>query len=170
METNALIESNLSLAERMAKSRSKSVDPRIYYDELKSAAYAGLVDAAHKHHDPVPFEVYARTRISGEMEDYIRELNWNRYHPVQMRPLEDCYVAVEENTPHRMVSRLVEAAFMVLPDEGRKLFHWYYREGLTMKQIGENIGVGESHVSKLIKKYHTYLRNRQQEILAIAER
>ena len=38
---------NISLAEKIAKSRKKKLS-QVSYDELKSAAYLGLVEAANK--------------------------------------------------------------------------------------------------------------------------
>jgi len=170
MNTSELITSNLEFAEQLAKRKKRRADSRIYYDELKSAAYAGLVDAANKFNESVPFKRYAGRRIIGEMEDYIRDLNWNRYSPIQMRRLDDCHAVNDNNnTLHSDATKLMDAVFMILPEEGRDLFNWYYREGFTMKQIGDKLGFTESMVSREIKKYHLFLRENQNELLAIAE-
>ncbi len=172
MNKAELINSNLILAEKLAKKKKRRVDPRIHYDELKSAAYAGLVDAAGKYnHGSVPFDKYAGRRIIGEMEDYIRDLNWSRYHHVKMAPLNDSQLVDDsDNTLHSDAKKLSDAAFTVLPEYGRELFHMYYNQGKTMKQIGDTVGLTESMISKQIKGYHSLLRQKQDEIISIAER
>ena len=70
----------MPLADNLAKKKSQSVPKSISLDELKSAAYMGLVDAASKFDDKkgVPFSCYARIRISGEMKDYLRSLSYEK--------------------------------------------------------------------------------------------
>ena len=85
-ERNALIMNNISLAEKIAKSRKKKLS-HISYDELKSAAYLGLVEAANNY-DPQEndcFPAYAVWRVIGAVQDYLRELSWGtRANPVKM--------------------------------------------------------------------------------------
>lgn len=170
MTKNDLITSNMPAAARLAKAKKRSVGRSVYYEELEAAAYAGLVDAANRYRPGgTDFKTYASSRIRGEMDDYVRGLGWSRYTPVRMGEVTDS-VPTPENTSHAHVWRLYDAAMTVLPEEGRNIFQRYYGDGLSMRQVGEQLGMSESSVSLKMKKYHTYLRQRQNEILAVAER
>lgn len=70
---NQLILDNMIFAESVAKSQIKKTFS-VQFDELKSAAYMGLVDAAHKYDGRIPFQAYAYIRIIGEINDYLRSL------------------------------------------------------------------------------------------------
>jgi RNA polymerase sigma factor (sigma-70 family) len=91
MVTNNLITENITFANILAakkKSRIRSVS----YEELQSAAYLGLVEAANNY-DPdynfIAFKSFAFVRINGAMKDYLRELRWGtRRRPVSMSSLE----------------------------------------------------------------------------------
>ena len=45
--------------------------------------------------------------------------------------------------------RLVALALIRLPRRDKRILHLYYRDDLTMKQIGKKLGVGESRISQL---------------------
>ena len=65
----------IPLAHKIAFERARKLPKRITIDELKSAAYMGLVDAASKS-DGSGFSSYASLRINGEITDYLRSLQW----------------------------------------------------------------------------------------------
>lgn len=73
MTVNDLITAHMPLAESIARGAAYG---RFSYDEMKSAAYLGLVEAGAKFRREmnVPFPVYARPRISGAVFDYVREI------------------------------------------------------------------------------------------------
>jgi DNA-directed RNA polymerase specialized sigma subunit len=88
--TKQLVLTHLTLAKRMARQKNRCI-PHISYDELESAAYFGLVDAAVKYNSEKNdnFSNYASVRIAGAMSDYLRELQWgSRANPVKMQCLE----------------------------------------------------------------------------------
>lgn len=69
---NRLIVENIDFADQIASNLFKKTPKWIYLDELKSAAYLGLVVAASRYEGAVPFKGYACHRISGEIMDYMR--------------------------------------------------------------------------------------------------
>lgn len=152
MEKNELICTHIPLAECLAKKKKRSVTKRIYYDELKSAAYKGLVDAANRYDaNKGEFKSFASRRILGEMEDYLRELQWGtRNNRIFVCELQD------RHEKDRQSSDIL----LFVPSKVRDIFTWYYLDGLTMKEIGARIGLTESSVSKLLKKYREELRRK----------
>ena len=75
-EQDLLIVNHMNWADKIAVNRTKRLPRCVTLDDIKSAAYLGLVDAATrwKRHYGVPFTAYAATRISGSITDYLREL------------------------------------------------------------------------------------------------
>lgn len=71
-ERNKLILDNISFANQIAAKQFKITPKCFYFDELKSAAYMGLVEAAIRYRGQVPFRGFAFKRIQGEIIDYIR--------------------------------------------------------------------------------------------------
>lgn len=75
-ERAALIEEHVGLAHRIAE-RFKAKHPDLDFDALFSDAQLGLVDAAQRF-DPgmgVPFDAFARPRITGEIRDGLRDVD-----------------------------------------------------------------------------------------------
>jgi len=72
---NDLVIKNLPFAEKIAYYKSRRVPRSVQFDELKSAAYIGLFDAACKYDGSCPFVCYAFSRINGEIRDYLRSLS-----------------------------------------------------------------------------------------------
>ena len=84
-QQQSLVLSHLYLAEKIAKSKKKKLS-HISYDELKSAAYLGLVEASTRYNPDVNncFAAYAVWRIIGSIRDYLRELSWGtRSKPIK---------------------------------------------------------------------------------------
>jgi RNA polymerase sigma factor for flagellar operon FliA len=79
-----LILSNINLANKMASSKKRLLS-HVHYEDLQSAAYLGLVEAANNfdNNKNVCFEIFATWRIKGAIKDYLREINWGtRRKPV----------------------------------------------------------------------------------------
>lgn len=135
---------HMPLACKMAKIKSLSAPPSVSFEELKSAAYMGLVDAALKF-DPnrgSAFSSYARTRIDGEMKDFMRRSLFGS----RTRPIMD-----GEDFPEMRdeVPRLDLDLSCLSPRE-TKILGLYYIDRKAMKEIGVSEGVGESRVSQIL--------------------
>lgn len=76
-EQKQLIIKNLKLADKIAQSTKKTYY-FISYDELQSAAYMGLSEAALNFNIQkcASFSNYATYRIFGAIKDYLRELRF----------------------------------------------------------------------------------------------
>lgn len=89
MNNNLIIE-NMYFADCLAAKFKRKINS-INYDELQSAAYFGLVQAANsfKLDSGIRFKSFAHFRIIGAIRDYLREINWgSRRRPVIMQQLE----------------------------------------------------------------------------------
>jgi|SaaInlV_100m_DNA_2_1039680.scaffolds.fasta_scaffold08098_2 RNA polymerase sigma factor for flagellar operon FliA len=150
-KTNKLILDYMPLAEKMAWEKCRSTPPNISIDDLKSAAYFGLVDAANKYDYSVNFCTYARIRIMGEIFDFMRGISWGtRKSPFIPLSLDndcvfDCFVSdckcdFLEEISHKIKSSL----YLVL----RK----YYIDGYSLKDIGNQLGVSESRISQMLSQ------------------
>lgn len=165
MNKNELIASHMRFAENLAKQKKQVTSKNIYYEDLEAAALHGLVDAATKY-DPKkgPFEVYARRRINGEMEDYLRDLGYNW----GVRSVDPALV-IEDRKPEYNIYHIVEAAMRLLPEKGQQMFRMYYFEHMTMKQIGERLKISESMVSWQFRQYRNLLQKQKDRIIDLAD-
>ena len=75
-ERDRLVLDNLDWAERIAVNRTKGMPRFVRLDDLKSAAYLGLVEAATRFRSEkgVPFTAWAAPRVLGSITDWLREL------------------------------------------------------------------------------------------------
>ncbi len=172
---NRLFDTHQEMADKIARKKHGSMPKCVSYDELRSAAYFGLLNACDKY-DPTQhshFRMYARVRILGEISDWLRGCGhgtrnrqiygWSLEVPVygtQSRrplPLEESLAQdPEEGDFAEFFNELVRC----LPSEIQRIFRLYYIDNLTMKEIAEIVGRGESRVSQLMSYYRDYLRQR----------
>ncbi len=156
-----LIESYLPLAKSLAWKRKSSLSS-VSYDELKSAAYFGLVIAANKY-DPSQshFAHYARIKIEGAIGDYLRELRGSRTHepPQSLDDAPEGGVSRRDILPsRRTLDELIIYFTEGLNENHQKIFSMYYLEGLSLKEISGKLGVVESRVSQILKGCRNQLR------------
>lgn len=133
---------HMALASKLARIKSLSAPSCISFDELQSAAYMGLVDAASKF-DPdrgCPFSSYARMRIDGEMKDYMR----GSLVGARVRFMSD-----GEDFP-ALSSIAPDVDMSCLDDKEAKIVRLYYFDSKAMKEIGFSEGVSESRVSQIL--------------------
>jgi RNA polymerase sigma factor (sigma-70 family) len=155
MNIEKLVTDYLPLADKLARHESSKFPNSVSLDEVKSAAYMGLVDAANKF-DPdrnVPFGAYARTRIVGEIRDYIRFLLKSS----------GCSELDEESCPapssdHSATEDFFAFVCDVLGPSDGKIIHMYYVDDRTLGEIGISKGVSESRISQIMKKIHRRLK------------
>lgn len=77
-DRNLLVEDYLPLADQTAEWMVTSLPPQVDVDDIKSAAYMGLVTAVERF-DPdkgYQFKTFANHRIRGAVLDYLRSLDW----------------------------------------------------------------------------------------------
>jgi RNA polymerase sigma factor (sigma-70 family) len=154
IEREKLILDYMPLANKLAWDRTRVTPASVTFDDLKSAAYMGLVDAANKYDSSrgTPFGPYARIRISGEITDYLREI-WSRETSCEevIETIPDVYTVNYDE--------LLEDVTKSLTAIGQKLVRMYYVEGLTMREIGESEGITESRVSQILKDCRGKMRD-----------
>lgn len=169
---NQLIISNLPLAEKLAKYKKKDLTGRVNLDDLQSAAYFGLVDAASRFDQSRgDFTKYASVRIMGEMNDCVRkELGLRSpVRCVSLNQFGDVFLADTDT-----FEDFVDTLTFGLSSREQDLFRMYYLERLTQKQIAERLGVHETIVCKSLKecrgKVCRIWQGREQELRKDATR
>lgn len=159
-ERHALVLDHVSLAEKIAKSRKKKLT-QVSYDELKSAAYLGLVEAA-AHYNPQEndcFPAYAVWRIIGAVRDYLRELSWGpRSSPVKMVEI---FLYEEHIFCQKIACRAVsfEDVIKQLPTMNKTVLKLYYQEEMKIKDIASDLDVHQSRVSQILSDSRMKLKN-----------
>ena len=75
-----LIERFIPLANKLAFEKKKKLPRNIEFEELQSAAYLGLVEAASRFDSTlgIAFTTFAWPRINGAINDYLRSLGFKR--------------------------------------------------------------------------------------------
>ena len=154
---NSLILDNMSLAEKFAKSKKKKLS-HISYDELKSAAYFGLVRAAHNYNpeENDNFPAYAVWRIIGAVQDYLRELSWGtRFNPIKMKDilLEECFLDKKEKLGN------FDELIAKLPLINKTILKLYYQEEMKIKEIAKDLQVHHTRISQILTDSKNKLRN-----------
>lgn len=149
MITNDYVINYMPFAENLAWKRSQTLPKRVSFDELKSAAYLGLVKASHKFNPNfgVSFSKYATKFIAGAIVEYIRELKWNDGFSIASWDF-----VVEEDQP---LARPAEEEIEILEgleDIQKRVVIMYYQEGFTQKEIGSKIGLNESRICQILSK------------------
>lgn len=152
-----LISSHLGLAEKLAGIKKRKSPKNIYYEDLLAAAYRGLVEAANKYQEG-EFCRYAKRRIWGSMQDYLRELHWgSKCNFLSMERLESDFI------DKKIVSR--ESDFLDgLPDTDKDLFLWYFQENRTFDEIADKLGISKSAVFRRVKKSIEKIRKLNYDI------
>lgn len=165
----------LPLANKWACKKHKDMPKCVQLDELKSAAYFGLLDAATKYNPAKhnQFPVYARIRVLGEINDYLRRCTWGgRNHQFYGWSLDVPVYGCRSRRPLPLDEGLtdsLEAAsseaeeFFIdltksLPQKVRNILRYYYLDNLTMKEISLIENLCESRVSQLMSHYKKVLQ------------
>lgn len=152
-----LVENHLNFANKLAHEAKRSLPKRVSFDEIQSAAYYGLVEAASRFDATlgVPFISYSHARIVGAIKDYLRSLKEHR--------------SLEFDVPHTSIDNSTEFYDFMEKSVGQKGFailRDYYVDRTSMKEIGKSIGVSESRVSQLISGYKKDFMNQLNELAA----
>lgn len=168
VERDRLIRKYMPLARKMARNKQKSL-PYVDIDEFVSAAYTGLVDAASRFEKSRGnFAPFARTRIYGEMQDYLRSLGFGSKGSVSRGCIKfDSLDAVTssgkpilsflETRNNRDFRNIFEETIESLDDVGKQIFKLRFYEERSLGEIGKELGVTESRVSQKISQYKKQL-------------
>jgi RNA polymerase sigma factor (sigma-70 family) len=156
-----LIVDYIPLANKLAWQKSMTTPKSVTFDELKSAAYMGLVDAAIKFKPALgSFSNYAKIRIAGSIKDHLKHLsNYGSVRPVRE---DDGFFSVNDEI---LTNDFFDFAASKVEESDGDLLRMYYVEQKTLKEIGVIRGVGESRVSQIISKCHRKLRRSMENTI-----
>lgn len=180
---NELIINYMPLANKLAWKKWKKTPKYVDIEELQSAAYMGLIDAAKKFQEErkVSFGAYARTRIQGAICDYLRELSWGRKKTSLVSvsldaPVDDSKgqsfadFIEEKQRKESETAEFFEEVTKSLPAIGSQILLLYYVNQLSLKEISNVIGVGESRVSQVLSSCRDLIKKKwnQGDLWALA--
>lgn len=158
----------VSLADKLAGKRKRTLPKFVDIEELRSAAYMGLVEAAGRYDAAfgVLFSTFAYRRIMGAMQDHLRAQGFvkegERSPFLSLdSPIGEDGVSLKDTVEARSESNVGEAfeAVTVKLDPQAKAVLWdYFIDEHSMKEVGEKFGVSESRISQLVKSYKDRIR------------
>lgn len=154
-----LVEQYLPLANKIAYQRKKLLPRYIDIEELQSAAYMGLVEAANRYRPEfsVNFMTYAYPRIKGAVQDYLRGLRRRgRAQSIEDPIGGEGELCVKDTLAARDDSgddEFFETVSMRLGPRAENILRSYFVENYSMKELGEQHDLTEGRISQLIKEY-----------------
>jgi RNA polymerase sigma factor for flagellar operon FliA len=153
MKTQKLILDYIPLANKIAWQKSKKTPNSITFEDLKSVAYLGLVEAANKF-DPNkgPFYIYASIKINGHIIDHLR---FYKKNDINKMIEQDSFIEYS----HLDLIDFFDFIESKLDKISSKIIKMYYLEEKTMKEIGKAQGITESRVCQILKKCNCKLKN-----------
>lgn len=166
------------MANKMAYQKKKSLPNFVDVEDLKSAAYLGLVEAANRFNPNlgVAFSTFAYPRIFGAIHDYLREQGW--FKRGDLTPVLSLDLAADEDLvlrdtieakPESQIEEYIEVITLDLDKQAKQIIKHYFVEEYSMKEVGDLIGVSESRVSQLIKLYKAKIKQNHTKISLIKE-
>jgi RNA polymerase sigma factor (sigma-70 family) len=157
----------MPLANKLACQKKKNLPKFVDLEDLKSAAYLGLVEAANRFNPDlgIKFSTFAYLRILGSICDYLREYykinkNINIFSLNTATDEQDFSFAdiIPAKTEHK-IEETLEFFTLGLDQQAKKIIQYYFIDGYTMKETGDKLGLSESRVSQLIKFYKFLIKN-----------
>src|SRR6478752_5515445 len=143
------------LVKYVAGRMSSGLPAHVEEADLISYGLLGLINAIERFDltREIKFETYAITRIKGAIIDELRALD--TIHD-ENAPDPEALLAQSE-----LKDRLADA-IAALPEREKLVIALYYYENLTLREIGEVLGVTESRISQLHTKAVLRLKSRLQ--------
>lgn len=175
MVDTKLVEQYIPLANKLASQKKKTLPRFIDFEDLRSAAYLGLVEAANRFNPNIGicFSTFAYSRINGAMIDYLRNQGW-------LKRGSACFIVsldsktsddscnfgdtIEAKKEVKNQDEILETILFKLEDQAKSVLKHYFIDQLSMKEVGQKIGVTEGRVSQLIKKYKDQIRSNWSEV------
>lgn len=155
-----LVEQYIPLANKLAYQRKKNLPKFIDIEELKSAAYLGLVEAASRYNPElgIEFTTFSYPRIRGAILDYLRQQDWKNDGPMLSldMPSDENGCTLRdtiEAKPEGNTDECFEIISLKFDDQAKAVLRHYFIDEYSMKEVGEKFGVSESRISQLIKQY-----------------
>jgi RNA polymerase sigma factor for flagellar operon FliA len=168
MDAQQLVIDALPLAANIARNISRRVPSYVDPRDLRQEACLGLLDAALRYDAAkgVPFQAFARRRISGAVLDGLRREDHLSRHMRDQINAEGTEVPppIQLTDPDKIVGRhawpedyaaeaerdrLVADAIDMLPERLQVVLRAHYYDGKFMREIGAELGLSDGRVSHL---------------------
>jgi len=127
-------------------------------DDLASEAKIAFVDAL-KNWDPRRGELWSfvSLRLKGSMQDYLRRKKMDQISGMYEWINSAAYVYMAFNREAVVSDQVddllhVDSALGILTDKEKVVVENYYKKDKTFKEIGDEIGLSESQVSRICKE------------------
>lgn len=148
-QRNLLIENYLPLAKKIAYSYCENRFS-FWREEIKSAAYYGLLLAAEKYDETKSnFAHFAKIRINGEIKDFIRSELKIKHELVDFDKSFYCNSNLEE---------FLESFIFNLNSLEKEVFIDYYVKEKTMQEIAGDRNLSKSRISQIVSDMKNKLR------------
>jgi len=167
-----LVEQYVPLANKLAFQKKRTLPRHIDVEDLRSAAYFGLVEAASRYNPErgVAFSTFAYPRISGAIHDFLRQEGYGKRgeisHVISLNGEADGEGELQDllrAKPERNDEEFLEVVSFDLGAQAKEVLRLYFIDEHSMKEVGERFGVSESRVSQLIKRYKKRIQGRWSE-------
>lgn len=158
----SLVLNNLELARKIARQRKTKIST-VSLDDLESAAYFGLVQAAESYdvQKSDNFVQYAIFKIFGAIRDYLRELVWGPRKKPWSKKDQNFDEVVGPN--HKQDDEIFYKIIAILPENNQIALKKYYVDCEKMSDIANILGVNESRVSQIISESKKVLKEKWSE-------
>jgi len=160
-----LVEQYVPLANKLAYDKKKMLPRFVDVEDLKSAAYLGLSEAASRF-DPdygVVFSTFAYPRIFGAIHDHLRKEGWGKRGEskwaLSLDGEDESLGALLETKTERKDEEFLEVVSKDLGEQAKEVLRNYFIDEYSMREVGDRFGVSESRISQLIKQYKTCIRS-----------
>ena len=154
--TDKMIVDYIIFANAIAARRKKNIPNCVSIEEIRSAAYFGLVDASKRFDGRMSFATFAGPRIEGAITDYLRELRWgSRRRPVTTTEFKD-----DNGKETKFFDDLFEVLCKFANKNVRQILTRHFMEGQTQTDIANSLGTTRSNVNQIIKRFATDVRSR----------
>lgn len=166
--TEELIIKNMLLADKLAYQKKKNLPKFVDIEDLKSAAYFGLVEAANRFQPElgVKFSTFAYIRIFGAIHDYLRE-NYKINKKFIIFSLEEdlkfnniIFKDIIQSKKYVEHTESLELLTFGVEKQIKKIIQYYFIDGYSMKEVGSKLNLSESRICQLINKYKNYMKNK----------
>jgi len=164
-----LVLDNMGFANYLAMKMSKKIPRYITLDELKSAAYEGLIAATKNYDHSTKFTTYSSYFIRGSMLDYIRYVSESRKkHKLEFVSL-DSRIGSDDKTlgeticgktnSHQFTEDFFDGLKNIVNKREMWILRTYYIEEKCLNEIAKILKIGRTGASfALVKARNKILR------------